>query len=179
MKRIKSTPQDEIILADENADPVERSSSAKKLLSDGYGKVVVPVLEQWFEHKESSLRDDAVSLLLASLGHQKHVGKAVQMLHNDPDYIVRSNAARGLAIFCTKFIEGEKYEEKIIKELLLALIQDDEPYVQKDCYKGLCSIINEESWDYYDEKNSFDSEKDVDWNLLQPYLEKYGLEKPK
>jgi len=176
MKRVKSTPQDEIILADENANPVERSSSATKLLSDGYGKVVVPVLEQWFEHRESILREDAVSLLLASLGHEKYVDKAIKILHSDTDYVVRHDAARGLAKFCVDFIEGKKYENQINKELLLALVQDNEPYVQKECYKGLCRIITGKN--LKEDKDSFDLNQDVNWNLLQPYLDKYGLQKP-
>lgn len=177
MKRIKSTTEDEKILTDQNADLVERSSSAKKLLSDGYGEVVVPVLEQWLNHKEASLRDDAVSLLLASLGHEKYVGKAIEMLHNDPDDIVRGDAARGLALFCAEFIEGEKHEEQIVKELLLALLQEEDLFIQRDCYKGLCRIIKNEDWKYYDEKDYFDRNQDVDWRMLQPYLEEYNLQK--
>lgn len=178
MKRVKSTPEDEKILLDENADLAGRSSSAKKLLSDGYGEIVIPVLEEWLYNQESSLREDAVSLLLASLGHEKHVEKAIEMLHNDPDETVRSNAARGLTLFCVNFIEGEKYEERIVKELLITLLQNDDTFVLQDCYKGLHVIIKKEKWKYSDEKDLFNRNQDVDWNLLQPYLDKYDLHKP-
>jgi hypothetical protein len=176
MNRKKSTPQDEQILVDETADPVERSSSATRLLSDGYGKMVVPVLEKWFDSEQYMLRQDAVSLLLASLGHEKHLDKGIKMLHNDEDYSVRCDAARGIGKFCLDFIEGEKYENQIIKELLIALITDGDEFVQRDSYKWICNIIRktEKSSD----SDSFNLKTDVDWNLLQPYLDKYGLQRP-
>jgi hypothetical protein len=178
MNRKKSTSEDEIILVNENADPIERSSAAKKLLSDGYGEIVIPVLEKWFDSPEFALREDAVSLLLASLGHEKHLNKGILMLHSDKSWSVRSDAARGIGAFCVDFFEGEKYEEQIIKELIVALIKDDEEFVQQECYKWLKIIINKEKQRFGDEKDSFNLQTDVDWNLLQPYLSKYGLQRP-
>lgn len=178
MRRNKSNPKDEIILTDINSDPIERSSSARKLLSDGYEKIVVPVLEEWLDHNEWSLRDDAVSLLLAGLGREKHFNRAVEFLHRDPNETVRASAARGITIFCAESIEGEKYEKQVIKELLLALIQDEDMFVQQNCYKGLLRIINKVEWSYYDEKYTFDRQTDIDWKMLQPFLDKFGLDKP-
>lgn len=178
MNRVKSTLEDEQILADEAADPVERGSSARKLLSDGYFDTAFPILAQWFDHPESTLREDAISLLLGSLGHQKYVGKVIEMLHTDSSDFVRGDAANSLSNFCVDFVEGEKYEEQIIKELLVGLLKDEDSFVQKHCYNGLYKIIKKERWKLYDEIDYFDRNRDVDWNLLQPYLEKYGLQKP-
>lgn len=169
---------DEIILTDESADPIERSSSAKKLLSDGYGKQVVPVLAQWLDHQDALLREDAVSLLLASLGQEKYLNKAIELLHNDSDDTVRGDAARGIAIFCAKFIEGEKYQDEVIKELLLSLIRDKDTFVRQNSYKGLLQVIEKRDWNYYDEKDSFNPISDVDWEFLEPFLNKYSLKKP-
>jgi hypothetical protein len=178
MNRIKSKLEDENLLVDETADPVDRSSAATKLLSDGYGRAVVPVLEQWFDSKEFILRQDAVSLLLASLGHEKYLDRGIRMLHLDENWSVRCDAARGIGTFCLDFVEGEKHEEQIIKELLSALLSDKDEFVQQECYKWLNKLIHKSTQKYEEEKDSFHLQTDVDWNLLQPYLDKYSLQRP-
>ena len=178
MKRIKSTPEDESILIDETADSPDRLSSMQKLAFDGFGKQIHPILDKWLNHSEFILRDGAISMLLGNWGHRKYVDKAIEMMHQDEDWSVRIGAARALKKFCMDFIEGKSYEDQIIKELLLALIQDQDVFVQKTAYQELRSVINDESRTFYDEKDYFDKEVDVDWKRLQPYLDRYDLQKP-
>lgn len=176
MKRIKSTLEDEIMLLDENASPPDRVNSMKKLASDGFGDKIHPVLDNWLNHSHFLLRDAAVSMLLVSWGQQKYVGKVIEMLHNDTDWSVRGTAATALANFSKEFIEGSKYEQKIVGELLISLLKDEDEFVQRDSYKGLYKLIKGEC--ERSDENEFARNRDVDWDLLQPYLDKYGLQKP-
>lgn len=178
MKRKKSTIEDERIVVDEAAYSPDRLSSMRKLASDGFGKQLHPILNDWLNNSEFILRDGAISMLLGSWGLQKYVDKAVELLHKDGDWSVRMSAARALADFCQDFIEGEMCKDNITKELLISLLNDDDEFVQRDSYKSICRIIKNESWSYYNEKDSFDRDQDVDWNLLQPYLKKYDLKPP-
>ncbi len=175
MKRIKSTPQDEIILRDENVSPPDRINSMKKLASDGFGDEIHPTLDNWLNHPHFLLRDAAISMLLNSWGQQKYVNKTVEILHNDTDWSVRGTAATALANFSKEFTEGSKYQQKIIEELLISLLNDEDEFVQRDSYKGLYRIITGNN---LGDKDEFDRNQDVSWEMLKPYLEKYDLQKP-
>lgn len=175
MKRTKSTLEDEIMLLNENASPPDRVNSMKKLASDGFGDKVHPVLDDWLSHSHFLLRDAAVSMLLISWGQQKYLGKVIEMLHNDTDWSVRGTAATALSNFSKEYVEGKKYEEQIIKELLISLLNDEDEFVQRDSYKGLYKLIKGER--ERSDENEFTRNQDVDWKMLQPYLEKYNLQR--
>lgn len=176
MKRVKSTPQDEAILRDETANPADRASAATRLASDGFGKEIFPVLDNWLSHSSFILRDEAVSILLGVWGHEKYVGRIIEMLNNDSHWLIRKSASQSLATFIEKFAEGEKYKAQVIEELLKSLLDDEKDFVQKKSYEGLYKLIKNER--PREDNDSFDRNQDVDWILLQPYLEKYALNKP-
>lgn len=176
MTRVKSTDKDEIILRDEKASPAERISAATVLASDGFGREIFPVLEKWLNHSHFLLRGEAVWMILSGFGHQKYVEKAIQMLHHDENWSVRQYASLALAEFSKDYIEGRKYLERIIKELLISLLNDQDEFVQRDSYKGLYKLIKSEN--EFSNKNEFNKNRDVDWNLLQPYLDKNNLQRP-
>lgn len=176
MIRNKSTLEDELILNDETANPADRASAAESLASDGFGKKLHPILDKWLNHSEFILRNEAIWLLLGAWGHQKYFNKAIDMLKNDSHWIVRKGVASYLVSFTQDFIEGEKYERQIMKELILSLLNDEDEFVQRNCYKNLHQLIRKEK--LKEDKNHFDCEKDVDWEMLEPYLKKYDLQKP-
>ncbi|MBA4124418.1 MAG: HEAT repeat domain-containing protein [Acidobacteria bacterium] len=176
MKRVKSTQYDEIILRDESTSPADRVSAATVLASDGFGQEIFPVLEKWLNHSHFLLRAEAIWMILSGFGHQKYVEKAIQMLHNDDNWSVRKYASLALSDFSKEYVEGKKYEEQIIKELLISLLNDEDGFVQRDSYKGLYKLIKGKR--ERSDENEFDRNRDVDWDLLLPYLDKYGLQKP-
>lgn len=176
MNRIKSTKQDEIIVKDEKVSSVMRISAMKKLASDGFSDIIHPTLENWLIHPDFLLRDASISMLLRFWGQEKYISKIIEILHYDTDWSVRGTAAIALADFSEEFIEGEKYKPKIIKELLVSLIKDSDEFVQRDSYKGLYKLITDKELDF--DKNIFDRIQDVDWQILEPYLKEYDLQKP-
>ncbi len=176
MKRIKSTQNDEIVLRNESVPPADRVSAATVLASDGFGREIFPVLEEWLNHSHFLLRGEAIWMILSGFGHQKYVQKAIQMLHQDSNWSVRKYASLALSDFSKEYIAGKKYEEQIIEQLLISLLNDEDEFVQRDSYKGLYKLITDNVLTF--DKDSFDRNRDVDWNLLRPYLEKYKLKKP-
>ncbi len=55
------------------------------------------------------------------------------------------------------------------------MFEEDE-VIQRKSYQSLYEIITMKLLQF--DKDEFDRERDVDWNLLLPYLEKYSLQKP-
>lgn len=176
MIRKKSRPQDELIILDETIDQVERASAASRLASDGFGKNIHPVLDQWLSNSQYILREEAISLLLGGFGFDRYINKAIDLLKNDPEWQVKCTAASALVTYVTYSEKAHKYEDKIKSELLKSLLTDANHIVQKRVYEYAYKMITGRS--LFLEAYEFDRNQDVDWNLLQPYLEKYGLSKP-
>lgn len=175
MKRIKSKPEDEQILVNESIDAPTRIDSMVRLAFDGFGDYIHPVLNSWLTHPDFLLRSEAIQMLLEFWGHQKYVPIAEDILLTDSEWLVRKTASRSLSTFAIKFIEGKKYEEQIIKSLLYSLIRDEDIFVQRQDYEGLLKILKIKN--PVEDLKHFDRERDVDWNQLEPYLEKYNLQK--
>jgi hypothetical protein len=94
------------------------------------------------------------------------------MLRTEPEWEARPQAALALKSFVlySNICTGMQ-RERIIQELVQALTTDDNEYVQSRCYESLVEILAPERKpitlpDY------FDRNRDVDWNLLKPYLDK-------
>lgn len=175
MKRVKSTPKDDLILVDESAPPTERESAASRLTFDGFFSLVEPELRKWLSHPNFLLRSKAIIILIGRMGKEAYFKNALEMLHSDKNWSVRCDAAYSLKQFVTNFRVNDQIKENSIKELLSALLSDKEEFVQQSSYKALLELIKNES---LKDNDSFDKENDVDWNLLEPYLEKYDLQKP-
>lgn len=171
MQRRKSTPADDIMLTDADADPVERSSAVARLVSDGFD-YFKPVIVNLLGHPHFILRSEAIKVLLSAWKLPEYVDDAVRMLRTDPEWSVRADAAFSLSWF-TQYTGQQK--DKIVKELLLGLLQDDDWAVQKSCYKNLLKVLGAKT-KITDKK--FNRDKNVDWEMLTPYLNKYNLTKP-
>lgn len=176
MNRIKSTLKDEQILLDETANPADRASAAESLAFDGFGKQIHPVLDEWLISSEFILRNQAISMLLGIWGHRKYLNTGFNLLHSDEHWLVRKGSSIALSKFAREFIEGTKYRDQIIRELISSLIKDENQFVQKNSYKCVYELITSKKFNM--DKDYSDRSQDVDWNLLKPYLEKYSLNKP-
>ena len=176
MIRKKSKEGDVQLIHDESANVAERASAIFRLAVDGYIEME-PYLAKLLSHQEYLLRGESIKALLGGWGKERYLNKAVEMLHRDSEYSVRSDAAFSLKQFVTKFENGQKYKERVLGELLRQLQTDENFSVQKRCYEQILKTITGERFGIK-LPNYFDRERDVDWNLLQPYLEKYNLLKP-
>ena len=178
IKRVKSSPEDNLILLDETADVNDRENSATRLAFDGFFDLLRPVLDKWLINSEFLLRSRAITFFLGRIGDEKYYEKAVQMLQEDSNWIVRKSSIEALRTFSADFDKGKDYIQRTIKEMLYTLINDQDEAVQAKSYQVLHELITGKNWDIYEHINYFDCQRDVDWKLLQPYLEKYNLKKP-
>lgn len=175
-QRIKSTLDDERLLLDESADVVDRTFAIRSLAYDGFDEIE-PILSNLLTHSEALLRGEAIIALLSRFDKPQYLEKAIQMLRFDNDFEARQNGALALSMFAQFSSEKNAYKEIVIKELLEAIIRDKNEFVQKRSYEHLYQVITGKN--LFVESHPFDRAKDVDWNLLNPYLKKYNLEKPK
>jgi vesicle coat complex subunit len=174
-QRIKSTPDDERLVSDESADVVDRTFAIRSLVYDGFDEIE-PVLSNLLTHSEAMLRGEAIVALLSRFDKAQYFEKAIQMLHFDADFEARQNAALAVSLFVQFSSKASDYKEIVIKELLKAVIGDKNEFVQKRSYEHLHQLIAGKN--LFVESHLFDQSNDIDWNLLQPYLEKYNLQKP-
>ena len=168
MRRRKSKPGDEILIYDESLDVVARSCAIFRLAVDGYIEMK-PLLVSLLNHKEFMLRGEAIGILIGGWKIPEYLGEAIRMLHTDVDIYVRSDAASALSNFAQRSEEGIKQRDVVIQELLYGLMKDEDVWVQSRCYECLLNIIAPERG-YIELPDDFDRERDVDWDLLKPYL---------
>lgn len=83
------------------------------------------------------------------------------------DWIGRADAAFALGQFA--FYSGKRREE-IVRTLVRVLGEDPDPAVQAACYEQLLHLLAPER-DVPVFDDDFDRRRDVDWSLLQPYLD--------
>lgn len=166
MQRRKSTSADEQIIRDKNADPVERASALFRLAVDGFFKFE-PLAAEWLRHPSPFLRAEAVKVLVGFWRKSEYLEEAVQLLHFDPNEMVRGDAAFALSQFT--FRTGER-RETVVRELVKQLMQDDDFGVHEQCYRGLLQILAPEK-SLTTLPTYFNREHNVDWELLRPYLD--------
>jgi HEAT repeat protein len=168
MRRRKAHPEDEKLIYDEAADPVERSSAMLRLAVDGFGQME-PLLQELLKHSHEMLRSEAISILLGGWKKATYFEHGVQMLHSDREPQVRSSVALALCQFVSRNEEGTKYRDRVIRELTRALLQDQDGFVRSGCYEEILKLHNPGKFNF-DLPDELDLERDVDWSLLKPYL---------
>lgn len=163
-KRFKSQPKDLIVAFDEKIDAVERSSAIIRLRLDGFTEIE-PLLVNLLQHQSFLLRRDAVVTLLGFWHKPEFIEVALRLLRDDVDEAVRSGAAFALGEFV---INSGTNKERVLRALLDQLKNERNFAVQEECYKSLLKLIAPDRVPF-SAPSAFKREKDVDWNLLQPY----------
>lgn len=171
MKRRKSEPGDEQLIYDETINVGERASAIFRLAVDGY-REMQPLLISLLTHKEEMLRGEAINTLLNGWGLAKYLDIALNMLINDPSYRVRSDAASALGGFALTTEEGDKCKELIIQKLVDQLIKEESPFTRATCYEEIVRLLGVKMFLDAELSDDFSLERDVDWELLKPYLNK-------
>jgi hypothetical protein len=170
-ERYKSTPQDDVIARDENADPIDREAAIGRLTFDQLYEFE-PLFVQLLDHPSLYLRGRCIYSLVGSWKKVEYLDRAIEMLRTEPEWEARKKAALALKSFALRSkICTPVQRERIILELVRALTADEDEFVQKACYEDLIEILAPERKlirlpDY------FARNRDVDWNLLKPYLDK-------
>lgn len=159
----------------DSADIVERIEAIETLAFDGY-KEMKPLLQQLLNRENHFLRAEAIKTLLARWEDSDYIDKAIEILKNDNEWSVRSSAAFSLAEYLKYSDKKENVKDKILEELVHCLLNDKDESVQETCYEKFYEIVTGKY--LKSSSTEFDRNGNVDWNLLQPYLDKYGLQKP-
>lgn len=176
MIRKKSSEADEQVIYDENADSVERVAAISRLAVDGYEEME-PFLANLLQQGNYQLRRIAINVLLAGWGQSKYLNKVIEILHTDFDENLRVSAARSLGTFAMRFENGQKHKQRILQELIKQLQIDEDFIVQTVCYEEAYKIIKDKrfgvDFSRYGAHPSdfFNRDRDVDWELLKPYME--------
>lgn len=175
INRVKSISNDEKIIYDESADPIERSDAIGRLGFDCFYEMQ-PLLEKLLKHSNNFIRAEAIKVLLARWGLDNYVERAIEMIHHDPNWDVRGDAVFSLVEYLKYSDKKENVSDKILKELVYCLLNDNDESVQRTCYEKFYEVVTGK----YPQINSveFDRNRNVDWSLLHLYIEKYGLQKP-
>jgi hypothetical protein len=170
-ERHKSTPQDDTLAKDERADPIDRVAAIARLTFDQFYELE-PLFAALLDHPSHYLRGRSIYSLVGSWNKAEYLERAIEMLRTEPEWEARDQIALALKSFvlyskaCTP-----AQRKRVIHELVQALVTDENEFVQGGCYKNLVEILAPERKpitlpDY------FDRNRDVDWNLLKPYLDK-------
>lgn len=163
-KAFKSKPKDLTVAFDEKIDAVERSSAIARLRFDGFTEIE-PMLVRLLQHQSFLLRRDAVVTLVGFWQKSEFFEKALQLLKDDVDETVRSGAAFALAEYAAKTGANK---ERVLRGLLEQLKREKNFGVQEECYKSLLKLVAPEKIGLT-AHTAFKRERDVDWNLLEPY----------
>lgn len=166
MQRRKSTPNDDALLQNDSADPVERASAMTRIGIDNL-KHFETTIAGLLNHPNFILRGEAIKVLLGKWEMSKYLNDAVQMLRSDSEWSARADAATAMSTF-TQFTKQS--HELVLSELINCLMNDEHRSGQKSCYEEILKILAP-SKDWTSLPNRFDRERDVDWNLLKPYLD--------
>lgn len=172
--RHKSTPEDDRAIVDVSADPAERASALTRLAFDAAYELE-PQIASLLDEADPMVRGEAMSVLLGWWRRGEYFERAVDMLHHDPDEWPRGDAAFALTEFVARMPHEEpaapEVRERVIRELVRRLVEDDSDTVQAKCYEGVLIAIGPEDRWGIQLPDVFDRERDVDWKRLAPYLD--------
>lgn len=170
MQHGKAQPNDPSVLRDETARPVDRAAALSRLVSDRRTEFE-PDVVRFLAHDHPILRADAIFALVGRWRMARYVSHADRLLVEDPDEVVRGNAAYALSMYAARADHISKQERSRILRTLARVVQTGEdPGVQQAAYEGVLRILDRPAADYFHEVRDFDARRDVNWELLKPYL---------
>ncbi len=161
----KSEPGDKNIARDSNANPVDRANAISNLTVDGFFEFE-PLLAEWLYDTSYILRSEAVRSLVGMWKKARYFEDAVRMLHTDSEWEVRADAAFALSMYTTY---DKSQRERVMRELANRLVTDKDWAVQQRCYEELLRLHGRDE-ERVNLPNHFNPDRDVDWELIKPYL---------
>ena len=134
----KAEPGDDLLLRDPTADILDRIGALNRLATDRHLDVE-PIAAGWLTHEMSIVREEAIQALLTYLTLEKYVDVALRMLHEDPAWQSRSQAASSLAFFART--TGKRRPE-IANALAKAALHDPHRRVVEKAYFGVDFVVS-------------------------------------
>ena len=163
------TEQDLRNLTDQAAEPADRAEALMRLAHWEKGQYdrLEPTIVGLLDDASAMVRGGAIKTLLA-WQRDSHVESAIRLLQtdHDEDWTARANAAYALGNYA---LNTGRSRERIIRALTAALRHDPEWPVQEQCYESLLQLLRPEQT-IASNGGEFDRERDVDWELLRPYI---------
>lgn len=176
MNHRKAQAGDPDILRDETVDPVERAAALSRLVSDQHRELEHDIAKL-LTHNEPILRAKAIGALAGRWHIEKYSKFAERLLSDDPDWVVRRNAAHALSMYAQQDQVSEKVRKSILRLLARTVQSESDVGVQEAAYEAVLRILQRSASEYFHEVRDFDSQQDVNWVLLAPYLREADNEK--
>ena len=162
----KQRPGDLVLVCDEFAAPVERASAMMRLAVDGHTEMI-ELAEQWLSHDSVDLRLEAIRLLIGGWELRDRIPQALHLIRHDPAPAVRATAARALLRYHRRTGESR---DLTLRALVDHLRNDEDEVNQQGAYEQLLAELRPND-QLPALPRDFDRERDVDWELLRPWME--------
>jgi hypothetical protein len=167
----KITADDLRNLTDAKADVPDRVEALTRLAYWERGKYnhLESTIVGLLKDPSAMVRGAAIKTLVAGWFLEKYVDEAIAILRNDrdEDWSARADAAFALAQYA---IHTGKDRDRIVRELVRTIRTDIDPAVQQRAYEEALRIVAPDR-DAYSSPLDFDRDRDVDWDVLLPYME--------
>jgi HEAT repeat protein len=117
-----------------------------------------PAIAELLEHEDSTVREEALSLLFVKWRDSTLSDKLLQMIESDPDFGVRARAAGALVQL------DDNDSRQLAKSILSGIVLDreDDPIVRKAAYEALHEIVKGRAVVVADDID-LDQEVDMTW----------------
>lgn len=135
--RRRSTPEDDRLVRDANADPLLRSMAITAVAID-HIEELEPEIAACLDHSAWTLREEAILALVHFWERDAYVSRAMEMLASDPNENVRAGAARSLG---TYVLRVGKRRNEIIRALVRSLEGDTEKIVVRIVFDALEDLL--------------------------------------
>ncbi|MBK8252197.1 MAG: HEAT repeat domain-containing protein [Polyangiaceae bacterium] len=169
---MKSTNRDRKLLLDSTADPDDRVRALSRVGADHLVEYE-PLVATLLDHEDSILRGKAASVLLGLWQRTKYDERIVEMLLTDPDWGARHSAASAISTYLRFPNEPDdltnERRTKLLKALVRSITEDEEQLTQANSYRCFIKCVAPDREEPF--RTEFDRERDVDWELVTPYLE--------
>lgn len=169
MRRRKAQASDPATLRDETAPPVERAAALSRLVSDQRREFERDIA-RLLTHPEPLLRGKAIIALAGRWNIRDYLSLAHRLLREDPDWLVRSNAACALSLYASPGQADEQERAAILRALAQSVQSDDDTRVKEAAYTAILDILGRPAAEHFYDVREFDPQRDVNWSLLAPYL---------
>ena len=170
MAQIKTTEQHEHDIADESADPLDRTDAMRAITFDRRYEYE-PLLRRLVEHSDYGIRGEAIRRLLYIWDLADLLDRAIEMALDDPSEYARRQALGALRLFGSAHVDDEPLVRRIVSVFVRSLRQEPEIDLQMGAHRGILLLLDGNQ-DYA--PNHFDRETDVDWERLREYEEEPG-----
>lgn len=162
---MKARAEDVATLRDGDADTGDRVAALSRLASDRRLDLEREVRDL-LDDPEARLRAEAAWILVGRWWRAEHVDAIAGLLRDDPSPHARAGAAAALSAFVQRTGLGR---DGIVRELVAALRTDDDTITRRAIYEDLLRILAP-GRDSVAVPTDFDPARDVDWELLEPYV---------